>query len=199
MLIGGFERAQAEALDGGQDVVSGLGPAEGSWIGVDGLDVAEDGFFELSGGAMDTAAQLLFCEHGEEALDLVQPGGAGRREVDVPAGMACEPVADRRGLVGRVVVDHQVDVEVGRDVGLDGAQELKELSGPVTLEAAPDHFAGRDIEGREERRRPVALVIMTAPLRLTGPHGQQRLAAIQGLDLALLVDAEDQARSGGAK
>ena len=42
LLIGGIEGSQAEALDGGEDVVGGLGPSEGSWIGVDGVDVVAD-------------------------------------------------------------------------------------------------------------------------------------------------------------
>jgi hypothetical protein len=36
----------------------------------------------------------------------------------------------------------------------------------------------------------MALVVMAAPGNLTRPHGQHRLAAIEGLDLALFVDAE---------
>src|SRR6266536_2651650 len=39
---------------------------------------------------------------------------------------------------------------------------------------------------------PWALVVVAAPLRLTGPQGQQRLGAVQRLNLALLVHAEDQ-------
>ena len=59
LVVSGFECAQAEALDGCEDIISRFGPTEGSWIGIDGVDVAEDGGFELSGGAMDAAAQLL--------------------------------------------------------------------------------------------------------------------------------------------
>ena len=70
---------------------------------------------------MDAASQLLFGQQSEEALDLVQPGGTGRREMDVPARMTSKPFADRWGLVGRIVVHHQMDVEVVRNVGLDRA------------------------------------------------------------------------------
>jgi len=37
--------------------------------------------------------------------------------------VACEPGSDRRGLVRPVVVHHEVDVQLGRDAGLDGSQE----------------------------------------------------------------------------
>ena len=43
--------------------------------------------------------------------------------MDMPARTPGEPVADRLRLVGRVVVHDDVDVEVGRNVGLDVIQE----------------------------------------------------------------------------
>ena len=36
----------------------------------------------------------------------------------------------------------------------------------------------------------MALVVVGTPLRLAGAHGQERLAAIERLDLALLVHAQ---------
>jgi hypothetical protein len=46
------------------------------------------------------------------------------------------------------------------------------------------------IERGEQRRRAMAFVVVGAPFDLTGPHGQQRLRAIQRLNLALFIDAE---------
>ena len=46
--------------------------------------------------------------------------------------------------------------------------------------------------GREERGRAVALVVVAAPLRLPGAHRQEGLGTVQGLDLALFVDTENQ-------
>src|SRR5688572_19462480 len=106
-----FESSEAEAVDGGKDVVGGFGPAEGLWLGVAGVDVGVDVGFEGSGRAMDAAADLLVGEQREEALDLVDPGGRGGGEVDVPAGALGEPVADELGLVAAGVVDDEMDVE----------------------------------------------------------------------------------------
>jgi hypothetical protein len=58
---------------------------------------------------------------------LIQ-GSRGRREVDVPARALGEPVADEFGLVSSGVVDDDMNVEVGRNVGLDGVEELAELA-----------------------------------------------------------------------
>jgi hypothetical protein len=71
----------AEADDRGEDVVGALGPAEGLGIGVSGVDVGGDRRLKLGGGAVGAAPDLAVGEQAEEALDLVQPGGGGRRVV----------------------------------------------------------------------------------------------------------------------
>jgi len=55
-----------------------------------------------------------------------------------------------------------------------------------------DHLAGRDIERREERGRAVAPVVVRPALRRAERHRQHRRRAVEGLDLTLLVDAQDQ-------
>ena len=59
-------------------------------------------------------------------------------------------------------------------------------------EAAADDLAGRGVESGEQRQGAVAFVVVAAPFGLTGAHRQQRLGPVEGLDLALLVDAQDQ-------
>ena len=65
--------APAEALDGGQDIVGALDPAEGFWVGVASLDIGLDRCFEFGRGAMSAAFDLLFGQEREEPLDLVDP------------------------------------------------------------------------------------------------------------------------------
>ena len=168
LTFGSLESAQAEAFDGGEDVVGGLGPAEWSRVGVDGVDVAADGVFEFLCRTMDPAPELFFGQEREEAFDLVQPGSAGRREVDMPARMAGQPASHRRRLVGCVVVHDQMDVEVVGDLGFESAQEPEELAAAVTREALSDDLAGGDVQRREERGGAVAHVVMGAPLDLSG-------------------------------
>ena len=61
----------------------------------------------------------------EEAFDLVEPGGIGGREVNVPTRTAGEPSLDLGMLVGGVVVDDEMDVELGRYIGLDVTQKAR--------------------------------------------------------------------------
>ena len=88
------------------------------------------------------------------------------------------------------VVHDEVDVEVGRHVALDRVEELAELLRAVAGHAFADDRSGLHVERGEQRGRAVPLVVVGAPLGLAGPHRQQRLGAVQRLDLAFLVDAE---------
>ena len=89
-----------------------------------------------------------------------------------------------------------MDVEVVGDLGFESALELEELPAAVARETLSDDLSGGDVEGGKERGSAVAHVVMGAPLDLPGPHGQQRLSAVERLDLALLVDTEHQRALG---
>ena len=139
---------------------------------------------------------LLVGEQCEPAFDLIEPGGAGRGEMEVIARAAGEPRFDGRGLVGGVIIEHEMDVEIGRHGLLDLAEELAEFDRTVTLVAAADDLAGSNVQSGEQRGRAVTLVVMTTPLDLTGAHRQQRLGSVECLDLRFLVDAQHQGSVG---
>jgi len=82
--------------------------------------------------------------------------------------------------------------EVRRHLGVDRLEELEELLTPMPSMTFADHLAGRDIERREERGRAVAPVVVRPALRRAERHRQHRRRAVEGLDLTLLVDAQDQ-------
>src|SRR6516165_9521552 len=87
----------------------------------------------LLGDALEgTAADAVSGDLGEEALNHVEPGSRGRREVQMEARMRLEPALYGRGLVGGIVVDHQVEVEAGRGLMVDQLEKAQELAMPVT-------------------------------------------------------------------
>ena len=110
----------------------------------------------------------------------------------VPARTLGEPTADQFGLVARRVVHDDVHVEIGGHAALDFVEELAELLGAVARHAFADDRSRFHIERSEQRRRAVAFVVVGAPLDLTRPQWQQRLGAVQRLDLALFIDTEHQ-------
>ena len=78
------------------------------------LRVAADGVLAFAGAAVSAAAKLFFGQRREPALDQVEPGSAGRGEVQVEAWMTQQPALDRRSLVGALVIDDQMQLECGR-------------------------------------------------------------------------------------
>jgi len=61
----------------------------------------------------------------------------------------------------------------------------------MTLHAAPDHGSVENVEGGEQRRRAIALVVAGHRPAFAGLERQARLRAVEGLNLALLVDRDD--------
>jgi hypothetical protein len=83
-----------------------------------------------------------------------------------------------------------VHVEISGHIALDFVKKLAELLGAVPWHAFADDRSRFNVERCEQRRRAVAFVVVGAPLDLTRLHGQQRLRAVQGLNLALFIDAK---------
>ena len=86
-----------------------------------GADEAVDFFDEVGGGLEGTTTDGALGDECEEPFDLVEPGRVGGREVNVPTRAAGEPSSDFGMLVGGVVVDDEMDVELDRHIGVDVA------------------------------------------------------------------------------
>ena len=94
-------------------------------------------------------------------------------------------------LMGGIVVEDDVDDLAGRHLGLDGVEKADELLMPMTLHVAADDLAVEHVECGEQRRRAVPLVVVRHGPGAALLHGQTRLGAVERLNLALLVDRQD--------
>jgi hypothetical protein len=130
-----------KTLDGSEDLVSGLGPHEGLRVAVRDIDVLADGAFQFEGIAVRASTKLPVRELGEETLDLIDPGCAFGREMDMKARAAQQPALDQRGLVRAVVVEDEMHFELLRDVEVDGVEELAKLKATVTAVMLGDDLA----------------------------------------------------------
>ena len=99
-------------------------------------------------------------------------------------------------LVGGVVVDDGVDLLSRRHLRLDGVEEADELLVPVALHVAADDGAVEDVEGREQCRRAMTLVVVGHRPGAALLHRQAGLGAVERLDLALFIDREDDGMGG---
>ena len=110
--------------------------------------------------------------------------------------MTGQPSAHPRVFVGGIVVDDGMDHFSHRNLRLDRIEEADELLMAMTLHVAADNGAVENVEGGEQSGRPMAFVIMSHGTGAAGLHRQARLGAIEGLDLALLVDRKDDGMGG---
>ncbi len=100
-----------------------------------------------------------------------------------------QPTADQSRFMGAVVIQHQVDIEIGWNGSIDPLQEIQELDGTMASIALAQDVAGGDIECSEKAGNAMPLVVVSASLQLSDPHGQHRLGTAQSLDLRLLIHA----------
>src|SRR5258705_10097039 len=137
----------------------------------------------------------LFGQDREPDLDLVEPRGTGRREVEAHVGMAREPTVVLR-LVGVEIVEDDMDL-AARMGGNDAVHEVEELDPSPASVLPARHLAGGDVEGGEQGRRAVPRIVV----RLAGGGAAVRqlekaLGALQRLDRRLLVDRQNQRTLG---
>ena len=108
-----------------EDLVGRLQPHEGTRVLVPGGDPGADVALEAGHARVGAALDLLRRQLGERALDEVEPGRPGRGEVEMEAWVAKQTALDRRGLVGGVVVEDEVDGQVGGHLGVDRSRNAR--------------------------------------------------------------------------
>jgi len=92
--------------------------------------------------------------------------------VQLEAGVLQQPVLDGGRLVGGVVVQDQVQVQVLRDGLVDQLEELQELLMPVAAVGLGDDRAAGQVEGGEQAGRAVADVVVGNRRWRRGQQGQ---------------------------
>jgi hypothetical protein len=134
-----------KSSDAGQDRVSALGPHEGRRGRIAERDVGEDRGLERVRAPVRPALDLFVGQHREPALDQVEPGAAGRREMEMEPGPSGQPAVNHRRLVGAVGVENQVHLEVGGHGRVNRGQERSELDGPMPSVELPNDLAALGI------------------------------------------------------
>jgi hypothetical protein len=182
--------AESESLHLVEDLVSGLDPLEGHATFVVCLDVRETRVPQLGDARVRSALERLRGQQSKESLDEVQPRRVGGREVKLETAMPQQPPMDRRRPMGRQIIQHHMDLPLGLDACVDVAEKRDEVLGPMLWLAPRDHLASRHVEGGEEIDRAMPQVIVGPPFGVSDVHRQDRLGALERLDLGFLVDRE---------
>ena len=133
------------------------GPCEGFRILVSMLNPFVDCGFEFSDVVEYAPPYTLSGDFGEEPLDEVEPGAGRRREVQDKVFVSCQPALHGRCLVGGVVVEDQMQIEMGGGLAIDLLEEGQELVCPMAGQTFADDFAGRDVEAAKSVVVPLRL------------------------------------------
>src|SRR5712691_8060420 len=111
-------------------------------------------------------------------------------------GMIGEELLNPTRLVGREVVENDVDLFASALAGDNRSQEGHEVLAGVALHGFPKDLSGARIEGREQRQRAVAVVLETMSFESAGTQRQHGVEAIERLDVGLLVNAKHRCMLG---
>lgn len=113
------------------------------------FDILADFGDQLLDAGERAATDGLLGDDAKPALDLVDPRGVGRGVVHMEARSPREPGLDLGMFVRGVVVDDEMDVELGWHFLVDVPQEAEELLMPMTGFALRENVAVGDIKRGE--------------------------------------------------
>jgi hypothetical protein len=100
-----------------------------------GAEISATGAFTQAGGSTTVAGVLA---------DLAEPGGAGRRVMEMRGLVALEPDV-ALGLVGGEIIEDDLDFAF-RIGGDNGVHEVEEFDAPASLVVTGDDFAAGHVE-----------------------------------------------------
>lgn len=101
-----------------ENLIGRLGPHEGRGPFVMRVDELLNRGLQLRDVPMHAAAELSRGQGCKPPLDPIEPGGIRRGEVHVVAWPLRQPPPDQAGLMGCVVIQHEMDLEVGGHGGV---------------------------------------------------------------------------------
>src|SRR5712664_3797237 len=114
------------------------GPLEGLWVLVSMLDPLVNRGLEFGDVVEGSSPDALASDFGEEPLDEVEPGTGCRREVQCEAFVSHQPALHGRRLVGGVVVEDQMQIEMCGRLAGDCFQKRQELVCPMACQTFAD-------------------------------------------------------------
>src|SRR6266446_9892255 len=141
-----------------------------------------DGCDQIGNTREDSATDALVGQFTKPAFDEVEPGRRGRGEVQVEARMLGQPGLDLRMLVRPVVVEDHVDVQLWGDTLIDLAQELAKLDIAMPRITGADDRAGERVQGGEQGRGAIALVVVCHGPAASLLQRQAGLRTVERLD-----------------
>src|SRR5215210_7765401 len=168
-----------------------------SKVGVPGRNEAMDEGTQSLGGADTRAAQAFATQDREPNLDLVEPRAMSRQPVEGNLGpLGRAPVQHGLFLMIAGVVHNQMPTAIGV-ASPQGPQEMAKLQVGMPLIALGKDFPRPDIKGSKEIDGPMADILKLLAFDQPRTQRQRGVQALQGLEVGLLIKAENPTAPGG--
>jgi len=139
-----------------------------------------------------SSPETLRGEFAKPTLNQVQPGTGRGSEVQMKTRMPLDPGFHAGMFMGAIIIHDQMEIELGGSFGVDFLKESDELLMPMARQAVSNHLAVEHTEGGKQGGRPMADIIMRHGSTAALLQGQTGLGSVQGLDLAFLIQAQNQ-------
>ena len=111
--------------------------------------------------------------------------------------MPLQPPFDLRSLVRGVIVQDQVNLQIGRNLRVYCLEELDPFLVPVPLRAMGQHLSLQIVQSRKQRQGSMPIVVMGTRGNVPLAQGKSRLATFQGMALACSSQQSTTACCGG--
>jgi hypothetical protein len=155
-------------------------------------DVTHDFPGEVGLGCEDAASNDVALDLGEPDFDLVEPGGVSGGEVKMDVRVRAQESFDGLGFVAREIVGNDVDFPPGLHTGNHLLEKEDKLGAGMAAGGLAQDLSAGGVEGCIERKGSMAEVFEPVPLSPPRRERQHRIEAIEGLNGALFVHAEDR-------
>ena len=106
------------------DIICFFRPDERLRVCVVEGNVLHNSVFEVGDAVKDTSVDALSGDFCEPTLHKIEPRRRGGNKVEVEAPVLLQPVADFLLLMGGVIIDDAVDVEVFGRIAVNGFEKL---------------------------------------------------------------------------
>jgi len=168
-----------------------VSPLEGESCFVVMADIGHDLSVEVGLGFEDAACNEVSLDLGEPDLDLIEPRGIGRGEMELDVGTDAQKLLNGFSFMSRKVVGDDMNMGFGGLSSDHLGEELHELGAGVTVSCLSQDLAGGRIQGRIERKSAVAKVFESVTFGPARRERQDGIETIKGLNGALFIDTEN--------
>ena len=162
-------------------------------------DITHDFSGKIRPGFEDAASNDVALDLREPDFDLIEPRRVSGRKVKTDARVLAQESFDGFGFVGREIVGNDVDLSPRFHTGNHLLQKDDELGAGMAVGGLAQDLSAGGVEGRIERKGPVAEVFEPVPFRPPGRERQHRVEAIERLNGALFITQKTAAWAGGRR